>query len=100
MSIIEGKCPNCGAPLKVDTNNDAAICEFCNTPYVTEKAINAGRDYIKNQNITNINAKQDNEWTYKTEKEKNGTFSTVETIGLFILVGMIFILAAIVVLNS
>ena len=33
------KCPNCGANITVDELKDAGICEFCNTPFVTEKAI-------------------------------------------------------------
>ena len=60
MSFIEGKCPNCGAPLKVDTSKDAAICEFCNTPYVTDKAI----IHIHNE------AKQDNQYTVDVEQQK------------------------------
>lgn len=33
------KCPNCGASISVDESKDAGICEFCNTPFVTDKAI-------------------------------------------------------------
>lgn len=69
MAILEGKCPNCGAALKVDTNDDASICEFCGTPFITEKAINVKGDYI--QNITNINTKQDNEYSAEIEESKS-----------------------------
>lgn len=46
MSFVQAKCPNCGGILAVDDSHDAALCPFCNTPYVVEKAIN-------NYNITN-----------------------------------------------
>lgn len=44
------KCTSCGANLEVDETKDAGICPFCNSAYVTEKA-------IKNfSNVTNNNA--------------------------------------------
>ena len=45
MPFVQAKCPNCGGFLAVDNAKDAAICQFCNTPFVVEKAIN-------NYNIT------------------------------------------------
>lgn len=48
MPFVQAKCPNCGGMLAVDSSKDAAICQFCNTPFVVEKAIN-------NYNITNNN---------------------------------------------
>ncbi|MBQ9228872.1 MAG: leucine-rich repeat domain-containing protein [Eubacterium sp.] len=46
MPFVQAKCTNCGGVLAVDDNLDAALCPFCNTPYIVEKAIN-------NYNITN-----------------------------------------------
>ena len=46
MPIVQAKCENCGGVLAVDNNQKAAICPFCNTPYVVQDAIN-------NYNITN-----------------------------------------------
>ena len=40
MSIVSAKCTNCGAALKVDNAKEAAVCEFCGTPFIVEKAIN------------------------------------------------------------
>lgn len=40
MPLVPAKCTNCGATLTIDSNKDAAICEYCHTPFVTEKAIN------------------------------------------------------------
>lgn len=34
-----GKCPSCGANIAVDESKEAGVCEFCGTPFVTEKAI-------------------------------------------------------------
>lgn len=45
MAFVQAKCPNCGGFLAVDNTNDAAICQFCNTPFIVKKAIN-------NYNIT------------------------------------------------
>lgn len=50
MPLVNAKCTNtnCGANLKVDSNKDAAICEFCGSAFIVEKAIN-------NYSITNNN---------------------------------------------
>ena len=44
--FVQAKCTNCAAHLEVDSSKDAAICPYCGTPYVVEKA-------IKNYNISN-----------------------------------------------
>ena len=46
MPLVPAKCTQCGATLSIDSAQDAAICSFCNTPFVVEKAIN-------NYNVTN-----------------------------------------------
>ncbi len=40
MPFVRAQCTNCGAHLEVDSSNEAAICPFCHTPYIVEKAIN------------------------------------------------------------
>ena len=50
MPLVQAKCTNCGASLEVDNARDSAICPYCQTPYVVEKAIN---NYITTNNITN-----------------------------------------------
>jgi len=40
MPFVSAKCTNCGANLTVDSTRDAAICEFCGSAFVVEKAIN------------------------------------------------------------
>lgn len=52
MPLVPAKCTQCGATLSIDSAQDAAICSFCNTPFVVEKAIN---NYSVTNN-TNIGA--------------------------------------------
>lgn len=40
MPLTKAICTNCGAALEVDKTKDAAICPYCSTPYIVEKAIN------------------------------------------------------------
>jgi len=49
MSLTKAQCTNCGGALEVDSNQEAAVCPFCNTPYIVEKAINL---YQNQFNIT------------------------------------------------
>lgn len=46
MAIIPAKCTQCGANIQVDETQEAGICQYCGTAFITEKAIN-------NYNITN-----------------------------------------------
>ncbi len=39
MPLSRAQCTNCGANLSVDNSKDAAICPFCGTAYIVEKAI-------------------------------------------------------------
>lgn len=48
MGLVAAKCTQCGANIEVDDTNDAGICKYCGTAFVTEKVIN-------NYNITNNN---------------------------------------------
>ena len=40
VKLVPAICTQCGATLEVDPTYDAAVCKFCNTPFVIEKAIN------------------------------------------------------------
>ena len=46
MPLTQAKCTNCGANLEIDNTKDAAICPYCGTAFIVEKAIN-------NYNTTN-----------------------------------------------
>lgn len=50
MPLVNAKCTNCGANLKIDDTKDAAICEYCGSAFIVEKAIN---NY--NVNVSNTN---------------------------------------------
>lgn len=39
MPLVEAKCTNCGAALQVDDQKDAAVCQYCNSAFIVEKAI-------------------------------------------------------------
>lgn len=51
MPLISAKCTNCGANLEVDNTKEAAVCPYCNTAYVVEKAVN----YYNTTNNINAN---------------------------------------------
>lgn len=46
MPLVQAKCTNCGATIPVDNVKDAAICPYCGSAFIVEKAIN-------NYNVTN-----------------------------------------------
>ncbi len=39
MPLVPAKCTQCGATLALDPAADAAVCPFCGTPFVVEKAV-------------------------------------------------------------
>lgn len=70
MPLVNAKCTNCGANLNVDNTKDAAICEFCGTPYIVEKAIT---NFIYN----NQNNVEDELQCYKKELISTGNFAYI-----------------------
>lgn len=48
MPLINAKCTNCGANLNVDSSKEAAVCEYCGSAFIVEKAIN---NYITNNSF-------------------------------------------------
>lgn len=51
--MINAKCTNCGANLEVDENQEAGICRFCNSAYITEKAIQNFNNTTTNNSTNN-----------------------------------------------
>ena len=47
LPLVPAECTQCGANLDVDSSQEAAVCPYCKTLFITEKAIN-------NYNTTNI----------------------------------------------
>ena len=44
--LVPAVCTQCGAALEVDPTQEAAVCKYCNTPFIVDKA-------IQNYNIQN-----------------------------------------------
>ena len=49
MPIVQAKCTNCGANLEVDNAKEAAVCQYCDSAFIVEKAINNYTNYITNE---------------------------------------------------
>lgn len=54
MPLVAAKCTQCGAELQVDNSKDAAVCKYCGTPFIVEKAINNYNTYVT-QNFQGAN---------------------------------------------
>ncbi|MGN1304758.1 MAG: hypothetical protein ACI4YB_06950 [Oscillospiraceae bacterium] len=50
MTLVPAICTQCGSKLEVDPGKEAAICPYCKTPFITQKAIN----HYSTTNVTNI----------------------------------------------
>lgn len=53
MALTPAVCPNCKGILEVNSEQDAAVCRYCGTPFIIEKAINL----YNVSNITIMNGK-------------------------------------------
>ena len=40
IRFVPAICTQCGASLEVDPSQEAAVCKYCGTPFIVEKAIN------------------------------------------------------------
>ena len=49
MALLDAKCTSCGAATKVNGALDAAVCEFCGTAFVVEKAVR--NFYVNTQEV-------------------------------------------------
>ena len=50
MPLVPALCTQCGSTLEIDSSLEAAVCPYCRTPFITEKAINS----YNTTNVTNI----------------------------------------------
>ena len=39
MPLVQAKCTNCGGKLQVDSTKEAAICPYCGSAYIVDKAV-------------------------------------------------------------
>lgn len=57
VKFVPAVCPKCGGQLQVDPTQEAAVCQFCGTPFIVEKAIqqytvqNAKIDHVDNVTV-------------------------------------------------
>jgi len=81
------KCTSCGANIEIDETKDAGICQYCNSPYSTEKAIKNYNNSTTNnaQVINNYYGNEPNNQTLKVPRTERPKLN----IGLAIL-GCIF----------
>ncbi len=61
--LVPAICPNCGAILKIDDTKEAAVCTYCQTPFISEKSIQNYniRNTINIQNATIIKQEESEE---------------------------------------
>lgn len=85
MPLVNAKCTNCGATLTVDKDKEAAICQYCNSAFIVEKAIN--NYHITNKNSFNanvINVYTNSNWDMREtpiEQKIDDCFSLLEQTG-------------------
>lgn len=51
--LVPAVCPHCGGKIQVNPDSEAAVCEYCETPFIVEKAVNEYQ--VLNQEIHNHN---------------------------------------------
>lgn len=78
MGLLNAKCVNCGATIKVDESKEATICKYCGSAFVTENAINNYNMHItNNMNIANANILVSG-FSAKNEYDRGITFISLE----------------------
>ncbi len=71
----QAKCTSCGANIVVDENQDAGVCPFCNTAYVTDKVI---KEHYNSNNTTNTAGTiVNNYYTTQTNDVVRKTLTTI-----------------------
>ena len=96
MKLVELKCKNCGAQLKVEEGTTQVKCDFCGSSFSVDSAYNDGYQYTKGslkaqseqmeENFEKAKNFMNNSSLFKTSKVKFIGFSV-----FFILVFVIFI---------
>lgn len=99
MKLIDLKCENCGANLKIDTDNIQAFCQYCGSKLLID--MDRLSEVLKEKEKTkqviekeqHITKRKEMDQNYKKEKEKR---EFKETIIVFILVIGICLLMSII----
>ena len=54
--LVPAVCTQCGASLEVDPSQEAAVCRYCNTPFIVDKAIqNYNIQHAKIEHVDTVN---------------------------------------------
>ena len=66
MPLVNAKCTNCGGTLQVDAAKEAAVCPFCGSAFIVEKAIQ-NYNIVNNiqANVVNIYGAQQKDYVIK-----------------------------------
>lgn len=67
MKLVQAKCPSCGAEVQTDSDLEAAVCPYCGSAYIVERA-------IQNYSKTTVNS---TEYVNHYGNESNVTAQTV-----------------------
>lgn len=67
MPMVNAKCTNCGGTLQVDDDKEAAVCPFCGSAFIVEKAVQNFN--ITNNIVTNNNVQADVVNIYSTKRD-------------------------------
>lgn len=71
MPIVPAICTQCGAAVEVNDAHEAAVCPYCQTPFIIEKAINhyhTTQNYQINGGVVNIHSGPSVEEIYKNAR--------------------------------
>ena len=70
IRFVPAKCTSCGAELSVDPSQEAAVCNYCGTPFIVSKAV---QDYNVTYQTNIVNERKgmvQSILDYASEKEK------------------------------
>ncbi len=70
VKFVPAKCTSCGAELSVDPSQEAAVCNYCGTPFIVSKAV---QDYNVTYQTNIVNERKgvvQSILDYASEKEK------------------------------
>lgn len=76
MPLVSAKCLECGGELQVDNSREAAVCQYCGTPFIVEKAINHYNNY-NSYNFNNAEVHIHNEQSLEQKLSNAETFLSV-----------------------
>ena len=78
MPLVAAMRTQCGGVLDIDSSKDAAVCPFCATPFITEKAIHNYTTHNQNNfQIQNANIQMNDEHSIESKLKSAEIFLTV-----------------------